>query len=263
MPTFAKALDGDFTGLIESGTSPSWSIQIAEANVDIEYRVFNTTAGGDGNTKHQSSKRYTYVVNGEGWYYDETNSDYIHITGTQGTVAGALLGRVSGAILVKRYPIIEVTADADALPDRVFDQGHPVYFGTCRGFLQSTETPGDTDPNDVDGTNGTEGQTLTLPMGSGNISETAIFRQLSQQPNFRLGHAVGVNYGFQYTNVTEASAAGPFATSQFSATITLDNGQTQTGTVIFDELRADLNYDLGGPVPMRFKGKFTGTVSFA
>ena len=261
MPTFAFASDGSLTGFEDA--TPTLRLCVAKAKIDKNpHFIGNTTQQGDGkDSVFTASKRLAYGIQGDAWYQTTAdagvNYDFVHLTDNQASLAGSLFGRTSVVILVRdTSPLIDTTAAEDAVPITEWEAPNAIWHGSTRGYLQSTETILDGDDNNP------TLSTFTIPLGTNTVSAEAVFSEVGPDPaDFRRSGPILVSYRYRLSGpVTDTNT--PFAIDSWTAVINLDNGQTMTGLVVLSQLRVDLDYRKGGPVPFKFKGMFAGTVTF-
>jgi hypothetical protein len=247
MPTFSAATshEGSLSGLSD--------VEISTATIQKMFRLYNTTASGDGrNAEATAAGRYFWAMSGEGWY--KVAGVYPKLVAQ--TVVSGLVSQVTMATIQKQVVLRNVTGAADAAGEAQWSAGVKTYGGQLAGWLADTEQPMEDTLSPV--------TTLTLPLGNGGggtVTGAALVSRVSVQPVFRDGAAIGQTFGYQYRELV--TAGGPFATESFTASIVLDNGQTMSGTYKIRNMSVQLDYAAGAPVPVRFSGVFDGTVSFA
>jgi hypothetical protein len=243
-PMFASIVNGSLGALT--------GVKISKGVFSQRFTLFDTTGSGDGATEFKGSSKYVYALSGSGWYRHGGN--YAVLNG--GAVVGGKTGRVSRATVVKRLKsLTDVTAAGDAAGTRYFVPGLAMYYGNLSGYLKNDETPLAEETGEV--------ATLTLPLGlSTSISGAAVFESVQAAFSFKEGGPVSVGSPFRFSGVPTISANTPLANGTISAELSLDNGQTVTGSVILNQVALQLNYADGAAVPVSFAGVFTGEVVF-
>lgn len=276
--SFANITGGSWTGFADADTTVSWLVSIFDGTLATEWETFAVTESGsateaDPHAVYRTSQRKDYRVETLRGFLKDGSGNYIRLAKDMNAFAGGQIARISAATVVRRCEPQNVTAgsDTDTNGNRtimIYRPGIFTYQGSYEGWIQGTETPIGThittDPNA--GTPAHAGS-ITLPMGTGDLSGNHIIQRMELGAPFRRGGPVPFRANFVMTG-TVTRANTPF--EDFSATlgegfgdmaINLSNGATRNATWLFNEIQVDLDYQRGGPVPVRASAVANGEVT--
>ena len=246
--TFALIQDGKLTG--------ASNITFVQGVIDRRQRRSDTTNTASGTAHESSLGRLFYHLQANG-YWDTGSSTYPRPIGTASS--NGPIGRLSRIRLRKQQQLTNATADADGEDDACFEGGVITYYGRGSGYLQSTEAPLGTDSSIA--ISQAELSSFTIPLdGSHDVTADAILRNIRKSNRFQQGGPVLVDFDFVLTGaVTLNGASNPLDATEFTASLNTDNGDDWSGTVIYDEMELDIDYENGTPTRVSINGPFTGS----
>lgn len=246
-PTFALIQNGQLSGAAD--------ITFVRGSIGRRHRRVNTTNSGSGTTSQSTLGRWIWQLQARG-YWDTGSNTYPLPVGTASS--NGPIGRLSRIRLQKRQVVKNATADADGVDDMIFTKGVVQYVGRGFGYLQSTEAPLATDTTQEIAQ--AELSSFTIPLdGSHDVTADAVLTNIGEDLRFTEGGAVLVDFDFELTgSVTLNGTNNPLSATEFSATLEADNADQWTGTVIYEQMDADIDYENGTPVRIDVQGPWSG-----
>jgi hypothetical protein len=211
MPTFAKIQNGDLTGMC--------NITAVRGSVAQIWRTKPTTNPATNGKTEITAGRFHYEIGGSGLW--TVSNAYPLPVGT--AVSNGPIGRISRVRLARRQEVVWTAAANDSESVASWCVGNETYYGTATGYLQSTETPTDTET-----VAGAVMANLILPLDSTrDVRGNAFLSDIrTVGMDFTRGGPQMVEFSFTFTGASTPTLTGsshPFVDTSFIASLELDN----------------------------------------
>lgn len=242
---YATVIGGSISGITSVNVS-NWDIVQDVRTQDV------TNATTTGTQSEFATGRVSYSLTGDAFYY--TGGAYpkpIEVT-----VSGSLVAKLARVQITKMQMLSDVTNAATPQGEREYIGGKIKYRGTALGWLQTTDSPLESETVDL--------TAFTIPLSAtASVVADARIRRSQYGNRTRSGGGVLVPFDFWLTGAVTLNGTNPLSDNSYTADITVGNSQDWNGSVIVQRQEIMVDYKDGLPTVMRYVLPFNGTVTRA